>query len=365
MGSSPSKSSCDLSTTPTNGGGCPPGFTYEFTCSSSWIFFTKVSDIHCELDNDAGTQFEQDWPLAWQEGEYDAPLTQGSRYTVVGECSGDTCAWEDKRDEAPACMEGDEEVSERTARRASCCAMGEQIAASQGPFVSGVPATMFACAPSQTCPPFYPIPPSQVSTRESCCGSHFFGTAGNTGGKQIRTCAGKSAGYLNNVISVQKRGANCPAGSGMSWSFAPEYSCFFEEKGLSASAAERVVDCWIPYVVNSNNDCIAFDPVGAGWLRTFSTDGSELDGQSGRGWPRIEYGSEGQIPVFGDGGGSSVASRSSPAVGPSASQKATTAGAVMIAPAAVLGAVFFKRRQKRAAGRGGVEMRPAAGGSTV
>jgi hypothetical protein len=287
--------SCNVNDTPTKGQGCPPGFKFTYDCESSWVFWKKPNNARCEIEDANADKYSADWP-AGLSTDYDAPIIQGSRYTTAGDCSGSGTTWEDKSDVAPSCLPGD----------------------------------------------------TEISTRESPCGSHLFGTYGSAGGKQIRTCANKRPSGSNPVISVQKRGANCAAGSGMTWFFDPEWSCYYkEEKGRIGHPS--VIDCWIPYVVTSNEECIAYNPREAGWLRTYEDDGSELDGQQGRAWPRIEYLKDGDVELPVGGGGPAPVAFASSSTALTAGQKVGTT-AVFMAPAAVIGAVFFKKmgNKKRA-----------------
>ena len=290
---------CSVSETNTKGQGCPAGFTFTFDCESSWLVNKIHTNVRCEAPTNP-SQYSGDWPEGL-DTEYDAPIVQGSRYTVVGKCSGTGWDWEDKTDVAPPCKTGD----------------------------------------------------TEVGTRESPCGSHMFGTAGTSGGRQVRACNDESSSGSYPVISVQKRGANCAAGSGFTWSFNPEYSCDYLEGQVSD--VSKVVDCWIPYVVTSNNECIAYNPKGAGWLRTWSDEGIELDGQFGRPWPYIEYGGV-EGPVGADFNKPVTAGN---ALTPPFTSNSMKAGAVstFLAPAAVLGAFLVRGKAKRQKPEMKVEMK--------
>ena len=170
----------------------------------------------------------------------------------------------------------------------------------------------------------------------------------------MRTCNNKSSSGSYPVISVQKRGANCAAGSGMTWRFNPEYSCSYLEGKISGSDKSSVIDCWIPYVVTSNNECIAYNPKGAGWLRTWSESGIEMDGQQGRPWPYVEYGG-----VEGPVGADYTQPVTSNALTPAFTSTGMKAGAVsaFLAPAAILGAFLVSSKGKRQKPETRVEMK--------
>lgn len=131
------------------------------------------------------------------------------------------------------------------------------------------PADPESCGADANDPPLCSNGDTQIgAVSVSCCGSHMFGDvcADGKGVSKHRACSVNN-GCSHYVTGLYTGSTTCDSGGVTTPYFPACQSC--QHKGENP-------DCWVPYMQNQANECVAYDPLQAGWIDTTKGMGQRL-----------------------------------------------------------------------------------------